>query len=122
MSNSFEITVESNFIRVQSYGRKDIEFATDLWTQMVKTCNEDNCFRVLGISDTTVAMEAIDGYEHARLFEDLGIGPKYRIAWVELNEKARDMTIFIETVLINRGLPGRLFDGETEAKAWLLGD
>ena len=65
-------------------------------------------------------MEAIEGYDHARLFEELGIDDRYRIAWVEFNDEARDMTLFVETVLINRGLPGRLFSSEADARAWLL--
>lgn len=46
----------------------------------------------------------------------------YRIAWVEHNEDAKDIVDFIETVLLNRGLPGRAFDSEEEAREWLLGD
>lgn len=45
-----------------------------------------------------------------------------RIAWVELDENARDMTAFVQTVLANRGLPGLLFETEEEARKWLLED
>ncbi len=65
-------------------------------------------------------MPVLDGYRHADLFRKLGIGRKYKIAWVELNEDAKDATYFIDTVLFNRGLPGRLFDTVLEATEWLL--
>ena len=44
------------------------------------------------------------------------------IAWVEIDDDARHMTAFIETVLTNRGLPGQLFDDEEAALAWLRKD
>lgn len=55
------------------------------------------------------------------IFRDLGIGQHYRIAWVEMNEDSRSVVEFIGTVLANRGLPGRLFETEAEAREWLLG-
>ena len=33
---------------------------------------------------------------------------------------AQDMASFIETVLINRGLPGKLFSSVADAEKWLL--
>ena len=54
------------------------------------------------------------------LFQRLGITHKYRIAWVELNPKTSATTPFIETVLSNRGFPGRLFSDASKAKKWLL--
>jgi len=55
------------------------------------------------------------------IFRELGIGQHYRIAWVETVEESRDLVEFVSTVLANRGLPGRLFETETEARQWLLG-
>jgi hypothetical protein len=120
MQNNFEITFEGDHIRVLSDGDKDYDFAERQWTSITDACRKHNCYNILGISHTTAPMEAIEGYDHARLFEDLGIDDRFRIAWVEFNDEARDMTLFVETVLINRGLPGRLFASEQDAKAWLL--
>jgi hypothetical protein len=67
-------------------------------------------------------MPVLDGYRHADLFRKLRINRKYKIAWVELNDDAKDATYFVDTVLFNRGLPGRLFDTVLEASDWLLAE
>ena len=86
-------------------------------------CEQHDCYNVLGIVDTTVPLTAGEGYEHADLFEQLGIDNKYRIAWVEKNGEAYQAVYFVETVLFNRGFPGRVFLDEDEAKEWpLCGD
>jgi hypothetical protein len=108
-------------VLVRADGEKDMEFAEKVWSQVATVCVKSNCFNVLGIARTKIPLEALDGYDHARLFRDLGIDHRYRIAWVESEPDASDMALFIETVLANRGLPGRVFSNEKEARAWLLG-
>ena len=122
MHNDFTVTFDGDYVRVLSNGEKDLEHATNVWTEVVRTCEANNCYRVFGLANTTIPMEALDAYDHGRLFRDLGVDSKYRIAWVETNPEAVDITAFIETVLFNRGLPGKLFDDENEALAWLLSD
>jgi len=120
VQNELTITVKANYILVRSDGDKDLDFAEKLWTQVAATCEENDCFNVLGIARSSTPLEAMDGYDHARLFVDLHIDHRYRIAWVEFNSEASDMARFIETVLSNRGLPGRVFSNEEDARAWLL--
>ena len=91
-----------------------------LWHEIAAACEQHNCYRVLGIAHTSVPVEVIDGFDLARIFRELDITDKYRIAWVECNEDARDVIEFIETVLFNRGLPGKVFDDEAAARNWLL--
>lgn len=121
MSGQFTVTFEDNHIQVLSDGDKNYGFAVELWTAVVEACQQHDCFNVLGIANTAEPQEAIDGYEHARLFRELGIGIQYRIAWVELSPDAVDIASFIETVLVNRGLPGQLFATVDDAKEWLVG-
>ncbi len=120
MANSYEITFEGDYVKVLSNGDKDLEFATNLWSAIAETCHTHNCFDVLGIAETSSPVSIWEGSQHAQLFRDLGIIRNYRIAWVELNPQARRATYFIETVLFNRGLPGRLFSTVTEAKEGLF--
>jgi len=122
MTSSYTITFEGDYIKVLSDGDKDLEFATELWSEVAKSCREHDCFNVLGIAETDSPMSTLDGYELAQVFRDLGIVENHRIAWVELNQEAKHATYFIETVLSNRGLPGRLFSSAAEAKEWLLSD
>jgi len=120
VQNNLTVTFEDDHVLVRADGDKDMEFAEDLWSQVSSMCEKNDCFNVLGIARSSTPQEALDGYEHARLFRELGIDERYRIAWVELEPEAMDMASFIETVLVNRGLPGRVFSSEADARTWLL--
>jgi hypothetical protein len=115
------ITHEGNYIKVLSNGEKSFQFAERLWTEVRNACRKHQCYDVLGVAETSVPMETFDALEIADLFERLEIGEKYRIAWVELNPEAYRTVFFMESVLSNRGLPGRVFLQVEEAKNWLLG-
>jgi len=116
------ITLEGDHVKVITKSHKDIEYARDLWRNIVETCQEHDCYKVLGLSYAENPMPVLDGYAHAELFRELGVTGAYRIAWVEHDPVARESTEFVETVLFNRGLPGRSFDSEAEAREWLLSD
>lgn len=122
MDNKLEVSFEGDYIKVIADGEKDYRFQERLWNEVMAACHQHNCHRVLGVARTTKPLEAIEGYELAQLFRDLEFTHAYRIAWVEHNQEAKDIVNFIETVLVNRGLPGRAFDSETEALKWLLSD
>lgn len=121
MKNELVITFEGDYIQIISNGEKNYEFSRRVWSGAVVACEKFDCYDVLGIADTTIPLTASEGYEHADLFEQLGIDSKYRIAWVEKNAEAYQAVYFVETVLFNRGFPGRVFLDEAEAKEWLLG-
>lgn len=120
MENKMRIIPKRGYIHVSSNGKKDSKFAYRLWSNTVKVCRKNECFNIFGIANTSHALKLVDCYNHARLFQELGIDYKYRIAWVELNPDAFELIKFIETVLTNRGINVRLFSDITEAKNWLL--
>ena len=122
MRNRLEVTFEGDHVRVISDGEKDFEFSVRLWTAVADLCNEHNCFKVLGIANTTSPLEAIEGYDQARLFRQLGIDKRFKIAWVEADEDARDMAHFVKSVMRSRGLFGRVFDDVHAAEQWLFAD
>jgi hypothetical protein len=121
MENTLEVTFEGDHILVIANGEKDYRFLDRLWREVAMACNQHDCYDVLGLADTTTPIEAVEGYDLPLLFRELGIGRQYRIAWVEKNLDARDTLEFIEAVLADRGLPGKLFETEDEARKWLLG-
>ena len=122
MKNELIITFEDDYIQIISNGEKNYEFSKQVWSGAVAACAKYNCYNILGVADTTVPLTTWEGYEHADLFEQLGIDNRYRIAWVEKNAEAYQAVYFVETVLFNRGFPGRVFLDVSEAKEWLLGD
>jgi len=121
MYNKIEVTFEGDHIRIIADGDKDYRFMEDLWRDVSAACKQHDCYNVLGIANTTTPVEAVEGYELPSLFREFNIDQRYRIAWVELDEDAQDVITFVQTVLANRGLPGLLFETETEAREWLLG-
>jgi len=120
MQNKLEVTFMGDHIRVLSDGDKDFARSVELWNQVADLSKQHDCFDVLGIANTRSPLEAIEGYNQARLLSELGIDERFRIAWVELDENARDMAAFIQSVLQNRGLQGELFDNVDDAESWLL--
>ena len=122
MFNRLTVTYEGDHILVISDGDKNYEISVRTWTQVADLCREHQCFKVLGLANTTTPMEAVDGYDIARLFRELEIPNRIRIAWVESNAEAADIASFIELVITNRGYTGRVFSNEAEARAWLFND
>jgi hypothetical protein len=122
MDSRFTVTFQGDHVRIETDAEKSLDYATALWTEVVRVCGEFDSYNVLAVSNAPGPMPILDGYSHAALFRELKIDGKFRIAWAELSDDAREATLFVETVLLNRGLPGKAFATEKEAKKWLLPD
>ena len=122
MDGHFEIVFKDRYLEVTSTGQKYIDYSRRLFTAIRDACQAHDCYRVLGIGESSEAMQISDAYDHADMFNDVGIDGRFRIAWVELNPAAKEPIRFIEDVLFNRSLPGRVFDNVDEARTWLLSD
>ena len=120
MAHKFTVSFEGDHVKFVSDGRKKLKHTRALWTEIVRVCRENDCFVVLGESVSRSSPFVVDAYEHAELFVDLGIDNAYRIAWVEPVHEAGSKKHFVETVLANRGLPGRIFSSEADARQWLF--
>ena len=126
MENRLEITFEGDHVLVLADGDKDYRYMDRMWREISLACDKHNCTGAGGplnlledfFNRSRFTQQA---YDLPAIFRELGIGQHYRIAWVELEEDSRSVIEFITTVLNNRGLPGRLFESEAEARAWLLG-
>lgn len=121
MSYEMSVVFTGDYVEARSTGSKSYQSAVTLWHEIVKVCAEHDCYKVLGIGESTSPMSTMDAMNHSQLFKDFEITHKYQIAWVELRQEAVDSVKFIETVLMNRGLlNGKLFMDIDEAKRWLL--
>lgn len=120
-SPEFIVTFKDDHVEALCDSEFNIEYARRLWPAITDACNKHNCYFVLGVSGQTAPLRAIDGYEHADLFDQLGIRGAYRIAWVEPNPDNFDALKFVETVLFNRSLaPAKVFRDVDDAKTWLF--
>jgi hypothetical protein len=122
MSYEMKVTFKGDHVEAFSKGEKNYQTAERLWREIVRVCNDKDCYRVLGIADSDRQMSVMDAINHEQLFRSLGITPKYRIAWVELNEQELGRLRNLETILLNRGFAGKVFAVVEEAREWLLGD
>ena len=121
MSYEMSVTFMGDYVEARSTGDKNYQTAVALWQEIIKVCAEHNCYKVLGIGESTTPMSTMDAMHHEKLFKDFAITRRYQIAWVELNKEAVGSMKFLETVLLNRGLlNGMLFPNVEEAKRWLL--
>lgn len=122
MKNRIVVTYEGDYIQVLSDGKKNYQFANKLWTEVVKSCKENNCYRVLGIAQTSKPVSSDEAYHHKDLFKDVGIDASYRIAWVELEKSAFNTAYFAVNVLLSNGFDVRLYKQVSEAVLWLTND
>ena len=121
MSYQMSVTFMGDYVEAHSTGDKSYQTALTLWREITRVCEEYDCFKVLGVGESTKPMPTMDAMNHTKLFQDFSITRKYQIAWVELNSEAVGSIKFVETVLLNRGLlTGKLFLDVAEAKRWLL--
>ena len=120
MEPRYAINYNGQYVEVVSVGSKTIDFAREMLSEVTKACREHECFRVLGVAYSTDGLSISEGFDHASLFQELGIGNRYKIAWVEANRDVLEPIEFVENVLYNRGLPGRLFASIEEARNWLV--
>ena len=116
------VVFKGDHVEAVSSGDKSLETAARLWGEITRLCKENDCFRVLGIADSTKQMSVMDSMDHQQLFKALNITPKYKIAWVELNEEEFGKLKTLETILINRGFRGKAFQNIEAARKWLLED
>ncbi|MDH3809187.1 MAG: hypothetical protein OES29_11230 [Desulfuromonadales bacterium] len=121
MSYQMSVIFMGDYVEARSTGDKSYQTAVALWREIIRVCDEHDCYKVLGIGQSTTPMPTMDAMNHTKLFQDFSITRKYQIAWVELNREAVGSIKFLETVLLNRGLlNGKLLPEVAEAKRWLL--
>ena len=121
MSYQMSVIFMGDYVEARSTGDKSYQTAVALWREIIRVCDEHDCYKVLGIGESTTPMSTMDAMNHTKLFQDFSITRKYQVAWVELNREAVGSIKFLETVLHNRGLlNGKLFHEVAEAKRWLL--
>ena len=123
MALDYQIEPINGVIEVRVSGIPDRASNAQMWSDIVAACAKHECLYVLGISNLDKPQKIADAIDHQAIFLEAGVTVDHRIAWVQLNPDALEMTRLAETVLLNRGMVnGRLFTDEHEARRWLRGD
>jgi len=108
-------------VEVRVSGVPDRASIEAMWTDIVSVCRDKQCFLVLGLSTTERAVELKDAMDYGTIFEDAGMMPGFRVAWVQANPAAVVMIqLIIEMTNQRFGGTGQVFSDETEARTWLL--
>lgn len=122
-NSKISVTFEGEYILVKLTGDNSYEVSLNLWKKVIEACEKNQCFNILGVSNTNKPLKTMEAFDHINIFTEVGITQKHRIAWVEKNPEAAETFKFVETVIKNRGLGnGYLFSDISEAKNWLLGN
>ena len=122
MALAYRIGLVNGVIEVHTSGIPDRPSVARMWQDIVAACAEHQCFYILGIADIDAPLRVADAIDHQAIFLEAGVTVDHRIAWVQLNPEALEMSRLAETVLLNRGLAnGRLFTDEHAARRWLRG-
>ncbi len=123
MSAEYEYSVEfaDTHVEVRVSGVPDRPSIERLWKDIVSLCREKNCFRILGLSSTERAIELEHAMDYSTIFEQAGLLPGFRVAWVQFNPAAAVMIeLIIETTRKRFNGEGKVFFDEIEARRWLL--
>lgn len=121
MQDKFAITPMDGYIYVEVFAKGNSDDVLAMWKNIVATCNQQECFNILGINRSKAGIDTLTGLEHHTVFTEVGIDHRYRIAWVGESQRTYESIEFIKNVLANRSTGyGKVFSNEAEAKTWLL--
>ena len=120
MNYEISVTFEGDHVLVRTSGEGNYAVIDELFGKISEVCERHQCFKVLGIADSSRPIEAVEGYEVPGVFRKHKIDERYRLAWVELNPEGVDVIDMTANILAERGLPGHLFATEQEAREWLF--
>jgi len=120
MDAQYTIEYVNSTIEVHVRSLPDRQSIAQMWKDIMKACDEHRCMSVIGITNMDRPLKLADAIDHQAIFLEAGVTIDHRIAWVQLNPEAYEMTQLVESVLLNRGLVnGRLFTEELDARRWL---
>ena len=98
-----------------------IETRVEVWKEIIATCRECGCDRLLVVQDSPGNQTAADAFTSSAKIAAIGLGG-IRIAYADINPENHELNKFGELVAQNRGAAAAVFTTETDALAWLMSD
>lgn len=118
-----EFTVEyaDSYVEVRVSGVPDRNSIEAMWKDIVRVCGENDCSRVLGVSNTERAIELEHAMDYSNIFDKAGLPQGFRVAWVQTNPAAVVMIeLIIEMTRKRFAGEGEVFSDEADALSWLM--
>ena len=123
MTIKYDISHSGALIEVRVNGAPDDADIRQLWEAIVEACETHHCYNILGVSDLDQPYSTVTAFNHHKIFSDVGITLRHRLAWVPESSASEEILAFTESVLVNRSnLNGGLFPSVDEARKWLHED
>jgi hypothetical protein len=123
MTYKLDIKLKGNYIEVNLNGNGDLQDDFDNWKKITKFCRKHKTYNILGITEVSVnPFKVIDAFDAYKMFKEVGIDTRYRIAWFDKDPGVRKMDQFALTVMQNRAVCSEceVFSEIHKAKKWLL--
>ena len=122
MPVEYSVEFAGSHVEVRVSGVPDRPSIEQMWKDIVTTCRANDCLYVLGLSSTERAIELEHVMDYSTIFDEAGLVPGFRVAWVQGNPAA---VVMIELIIdLHRkrfGGEGKVFSDEAEARQWLTG-
>ena len=118
-----KIEFKGNYVQVNISGEVDIQSELESWKKIREECEKHKCYNVLGITGKNINLYGVmDTYEYPKIFEEVGIDSKYRIAWVNKDPDVYELGKLVVNILKDQGIgySCQTFSNVLDAKEWLL--
>ena len=118
---TFHLAIErkSNYLHAVATGNNTVGNVMGYMEGIIRACQEHDCWRIL-IEERLEGprLRTFDVFGIASHGGEAGPGLLRAVAYVDVNAQG-DLMRFAEDVLVNRGMPMRLFATVQEAEEWL---
>lgn len=119
---NYTLTYEPHESYLRVFAKGDLtrpETRAKAWKTIVTSCRRRGHDKLLVVQDSPGNSSDLDAYASAVMIADIGL-KGLQIAFVDTVPEHQSHNKFAELVGSNRGIFGRVFSDEAEAKGWLL--
>jgi hypothetical protein len=117
---SCKISSTQDYLHVEVLGSLTKEERIRMYEEVLRTSASAGQARILVEDHSPDEYRTWDYYELALKLVECGLTGTHKIAAVEHNPQTLSHLKFMETVMVNRGMRGRVFTTKDSALKWLL--
>lgn len=120
---TYSITVSESVVRLKTSGKFEHLTALQMWAEVIAVCEENDCFKVLAISNLEQPLPTLEVFNSSEFFDSVGLDQKYRLAVVTKNAAVHESHQIAASALkvhsMRARFPAAAFDDERDARQWL---
>jgi len=101
-------------------GRGDnVSVAIKFWQCAIDECNKRGQKRLLVEQDFPNPLSTVDAFYLADAISKMAVA-QLKIAFADRDREQNEVSMFVETVAVNRGVLGQVFTNLSDAETWLI--